>query len=210
MDLLKGAAGGIIGGLIGGTIWALIAYYAHYEIGWIAWGIGALVGFGMAVGSGGNGGAAGGGIAIIIALSSIVGGKYFASHLMVQHEVNKIKLVVTDEMMIMTQLEAGAAKLEGEGKKVAYKNGKNADTAETPADYPDWMVKQVKDYYEGLNDSERASLKKELQDSMEASVSGVASKVRSEAFSESFGAMDILFGVLAILTAWRVGSSDRA
>lgn len=39
------------GALIGAGIWFGVAYSTQYEIGWIAWGVGALAGLGMAIGS---------------------------------------------------------------------------------------------------------------------------------------------------------------
>ena len=43
--LLAGAAAAIIGG----AVWALIVGVTKYEVGWIAWGIGGLVGFAMSL-----------------------------------------------------------------------------------------------------------------------------------------------------------------
>lgn len=43
-----------IAALLGAVAWGLIAFYAHYEVGYLAWGIGALVGF-AAIKGGGHG-----------------------------------------------------------------------------------------------------------------------------------------------------------
>ncbi len=39
---------GILVGLPAAFLWALVAYVTHYEIGWVAWGVGALVGVAVA------------------------------------------------------------------------------------------------------------------------------------------------------------------
>lgn len=39
---------GLVAGVVGGFVWALIVAYTGYEVGWVAWGVGALVGFVMA------------------------------------------------------------------------------------------------------------------------------------------------------------------
>ncbi len=39
---------GILVGIPAAVVWALIAYFTGYEIGWVAWGVGALVGFAVA------------------------------------------------------------------------------------------------------------------------------------------------------------------
>lgn len=39
---------GILVGLPAAFLWALVAYVTHYEIGWVAWGVGALIGLAVA------------------------------------------------------------------------------------------------------------------------------------------------------------------
>jgi hypothetical protein len=46
-DLLRPTLAGAIAGLAGGIVWAAIVGLANAEIGWIAWGIGALIGWAM-------------------------------------------------------------------------------------------------------------------------------------------------------------------
>lgn len=41
-------AAGLVAALLGGGIWALIGIYANLEVGWVAWGIGVMVGVAMA------------------------------------------------------------------------------------------------------------------------------------------------------------------
>jgi len=68
-------AGGI-GGLIGAAIWAGISYATNYEVGWIAWGVGFLVGVGVRVSAGENEeGFAPGLTAAVVAIVAVLGGK---------------------------------------------------------------------------------------------------------------------------------------
>lgn len=39
---------GVLVGIPAAALWALIAYVTHYEIGWVAWGVGALIGLAVA------------------------------------------------------------------------------------------------------------------------------------------------------------------
>ena len=39
---------GVLVGIPAAALWALIAYVTHYEIGWVAWGVGAVVGVAVA------------------------------------------------------------------------------------------------------------------------------------------------------------------
>jgi len=41
-------AAGLVAAIVGGLVWAGIVLFANYEIGWVAWGIGVLVGLAMA------------------------------------------------------------------------------------------------------------------------------------------------------------------
>ena len=44
MNRFGALAGGVVAGSIGALIWAAIAYFTGYEVGWVAWGVGGLVG----------------------------------------------------------------------------------------------------------------------------------------------------------------------
>lgn len=213
MDLIKGAVGGIIGGAIGAVIWALVAYNLNVESGWIAWGIGGLAGLGVAIGMGGKGGVTGGGLAILIAIVSIGIGKYstvnlIASDVFKDADAKVASIEFTDEEMIESLVAKAAEDLEKSGKSVAYKNGKNLETAESLADYPDWIVKDRRTYFEGLSADDRAYFKKEKKDEIVAELNGIKSSATSEGFSASFSPFDILWAILAMVTAFRVGASE--
>ena len=77
-------AGAVAGGGIGAVIWAIVACTTGYEIGYLAWGVGGLVGFG-AYALGGRGQAAGVTCAAM-ALGSILAGKMLAVGYVVQNE----------------------------------------------------------------------------------------------------------------------------
>ena len=69
-------AAGFVSAIIGSVIWAGIVYYIDYEIGFVAWAIGVLIGFVMAV-IANEKSIMLGIIASLFAIISIVGGKYF-------------------------------------------------------------------------------------------------------------------------------------
>ncbi|MCU0485588.1 MAG: hypothetical protein MUC85_05695 [Anaerolineales bacterium] len=77
-NLALGILGGCIGGALGAAIWAAVTYFTEYQIGYLAIGVGFLVGFG--VGKLGKGidkifGVAG----AVISLVSVVMGNFLAS-----------------------------------------------------------------------------------------------------------------------------------
>lgn len=74
--LLLGVLLACVGGAIGAGIWYAIVMATDYEVGYVAWGVGALAGFGMMMGVGGHDDRAGilaGGIAGL----ALLAGKYF-------------------------------------------------------------------------------------------------------------------------------------
>jgi len=68
--------GGALGALVGACIWAAVSWATHLEIGWVAWGVGCLVGAG-AVAMGGRGKQAAA-VCALLAAVGIFGGKVFA------------------------------------------------------------------------------------------------------------------------------------
>lgn len=73
-----------IGGSIGAVIWGAIAYFAHAEVGYVAWGVGGLVGFCVRMGSGDMDEGIAGFIAAGGAVVSILAGKLLAGYFIVQ------------------------------------------------------------------------------------------------------------------------------
>lgn len=82
---LAAAAGAAVAGAL---IWAGIGYVAHLEIGFVAWGIGALVG-GAARGAGGRGGPVGM-TAAALTLASIAGGKLICHTLLFDQVMTEV------------------------------------------------------------------------------------------------------------------------
>ncbi len=76
MNLIGAIVGGVVGGLVGAAVWGAVTYYSGWEIGWIAWGIGGLVGLGVHLGGRGHGGAGLGAVAVVLALAAVLLGKY--------------------------------------------------------------------------------------------------------------------------------------
>jgi hypothetical protein len=72
----RGVLYSVIGAAIGAAIWAGVAIGTHYEIGWIAWGLGALAGAGMALGHEDKDGTAAGITAAGISLAGILAAKF--------------------------------------------------------------------------------------------------------------------------------------
>lgn len=81
------AAGG--SGLLGAVIWGAIAYFAHVEVGYVAWAIGGLVGFSVRVGAGEMDEGFAGVIAAIGSVISILLGKLLSVYFVVTYLIQK-------------------------------------------------------------------------------------------------------------------------
>lgn len=127
MKMLFGLVGGAIGGLIGAAIWAAVGYFTGFEVGWIAWGVGALVGIGVAVGMGGSGGVGGAGTAVLLALLAIVLGKWAVIHFSIQQALDPNGLAVSAIADVLI------AEREEQGKPVGPP--RNASEPESIADF---------------------------------------------------------------------------
>lgn len=118
--------GGLIGGAVGAAIWAAIGYFTGYEVGWIAWGIGALVGFGVTVGNRGRGGIAAGGTAAILALTSVLAAKW----IVVQAQMNQ--MLGGDELVVSYFADVILWETEEQGHELTMPD---PDAARSIADY---------------------------------------------------------------------------
>ena len=85
--LVRGTLFAVIGGLIGAALWAAVAYYAHVNLGIIAWVVGLCAGAGMKLGAGTAASSLSGFVAAVVALVSIAGGKFVTAYAIV-HDRN--------------------------------------------------------------------------------------------------------------------------
>ena len=83
--LMMSISGGLIGGFVGAAIWATIIALTEYEIGWIAWAVGALAGIGVRLGSNGEEGPWLGILSVLIAFASIYAGKAFGLYFLAKN-----------------------------------------------------------------------------------------------------------------------------
>lgn len=88
-NLVPGSLAGIAAALLGGGIWAAIVILTDYEVGFVAWGIGALCGFAVVLVSGGHKGVPLQTVAVLSSVIGILAGKYFAFSYMLQQFVER-------------------------------------------------------------------------------------------------------------------------
>lgn len=217
-SLVGGVIGGVIGGVVGAAVWAGVSYATGYEIGWIAWGIGGLVGLGVAWGDKGASGHLAGIVAVIISLCAILAGKYAAVQFVIDKHLTADSLagemtaaIETDEFMRSYVADRVVEKYEAAGKPVNWPEGMSVEEATVEAEYPPDVWADATARWEAMSDSERGDYRQQVRDTMTAdlaqAISGFRGDMIAEGFKQSFSAMDVIFFLLAVVTAFKIASS---
>ncbi len=227
MNLLKMAIGGAVAGLIGAAIWAAIGYFSGLEIGWIAWGIGMLVGIGVRVvgsqevaafdkvqkrmvrSTEGAAGPVAGMVAAVLAVVSVLAGKYALVHLFLSAPATSIEDYLEDDTMISSIADQIVIDHESGGRPVSWPAGVTAEEVYERADYPPEIWTEAESRWNAIPPEEKENLKKAQAELIGAAFENMEG-AQSSMFLASFGAFDLLWFGLAAVTAFRLGASASA
>lgn len=210
--MTRALLGATIGGLLGAALWAAVAFLFHFEIGWIAWGIGVACGFGAAkLGDDldWSTGAAAAGIAVL----SIAVGKYAAVHLVVNDAIQEIasgEAVVDEELAISYVADEFVMAYYAEGRPVNWPGGVEPMNPTMQSEYPRDVWADAVAAWNELTPQDRADFKAELARDMQANADLIRDGAVQAGFRESFGALDLLFLFLAVGSAYKLGSGASA
>lgn len=210
----KWVLAGSIGGAVGAAIWAAISYATNYEIGWIALGIGFVVGVCVRVSAGeSEEGFAPGLTAAAVAILSVLAGK-FAAYSMLVASIGglDLPLEITPEDMIVRQADEIVKERQSRGQTVAFANGKNLETASTQADYPTDIWQQASQKWQTLGPAEQEKQMAAEREEMKQVATLLGDGLRNLAppFSETFSLFDALWFFLAAATAFKLGHGNIA
>ena len=210
MGMLRWILGGLVGGAAGIVIWVLVGYFAQYEVGWIAWAVGFLVGVGVRYGAylgDHEEGMAQGILASVIAIGSIVTAKFLLFSILVggtdteglREIVGEIRF--DDEAMIATIADDLAQEMTDRGQTVNWPSGMTYDEASRRADYPVKLWRQAETLWNQLGPAEQQERKRQRL-MFAAALSEAASEPD---FGEFFSPWDLLWFALATITAYKIG-----
>ncbi len=200
-------AAGIIAGLVGALIWAAIAYFAHIQLGFIAWVIGGMVGFAVAAASKGEADQVSGCAAAVIAIAAILGGKYITAMAIVSNFApNVSEMRTTDEDAQASFAYEIVKAADQSGRKLVWPEGKTADNAESLADYPKDVAKEAADRWTAMSGPEQSAFKVDRDAKTTAVMSTLRGTMTHDAFMHSFTFLSMVFCVFALITAFKVGS----
>ncbi|MEO1236915.1 MAG: hypothetical protein AAFX76_09030 [Planctomycetota bacterium] len=208
MNFFGALAGGLIGGVVGGAIWAGIAYFTGYEIGWIAWGIGALVGYGTYRGAEAAD-VRGGVMAVVISLLAIAGGKYAAVELAVSKAFSGGEVAAlydNDEYVVSYLADEELEAMIRRGETPDFPAEADFEMPDSRDDYPFEVWNRAQSRWDQMSADDQQTFRDDKRRQHQAMLATLRSGITEEGFLNSFGAMDFLFGALAIFTAFKVGS----
>jgi len=220
---VRALIGALVAGFIGGAVWAAVSYYTNYEIGWIAWAIGALVGIGAYAGSGGQGGGAVGLIAGVVAVASVLGGKYAVIEIVGNAEIKKVHDEADARLKDMFKDDASfkvhmAHQLVDEansaGRSLKWPKDMDDDKAETAADFPADVWKDVESRWKSMSADARRDYSEQTRDAareqIHAVVDAMGRHAKGEGYLASFSPWDILWVGLALVTGARIGNGGAS
>lgn len=219
MFKLNAVVGGLIGGAVGALVWATVVYVTDYEIGWIAWGVGALVGYGVAAGNGdaARSSTAAGVLAVAISVLAILAGRYAAVQMMMPSDEEILDMFAAelenDEYVVSYVADEVVAELEGAGRPVAWPDGVDPSTASTRAEYPADVWAQAEGRWAAFTPEMKTVYRQEVEGELRANVTANLPAIRAAmgtgGFMGTFSPIDLLFFGLATVTAFGVGSGGK-
>lgn len=209
--------GGVIAGAIGALVWAGIAYFTGYEVGWVAWGVGGLVGLGVVLGNSGERSPQAGVLAVVITVLALLAAKYTTVQLVLSDDDEIVSAMVAgledDELVISYLADDVVVEFMSEDRPVDWPAGVDPSQAATEAEYPPdvWAVAQSR--WDAMSVDEREEYRAALREMVTSNIAVAMEDIRSEmaqvGFIGSFGLMDIIFFGLAIVTAYKVATNSQ-
>lgn len=197
---------GLAAGLVPGLFWIGIGYFAHRELGWIAWGVGLCVGWGLRIAAGGAKGIASGALAVVISILVIFLCKFsvallltaqFADNALGDTSDDGVKLYLANS--IMEDEAENGAKNRGVGSEHDWSKFKSLDQ------FPREIRDETEERWENMSEEERDNIRDEMLRFKQIPIVLMA----IIAFLKSFRPLDLLWFFLASVSAYRVGSGGR-
>jgi hypothetical protein len=212
MKFGKWVLAGSAGGLAGALVWAAISYGANAEVGYLAWAIGAIVGFCVRVAAGGDDeGTAPGLTAVGVAIGAIVLGKYLAVSFTVSKIANEIALPpITETHLICQWADEIIEERQAKGQTVVMPNGISVQDATEQAHYPPDIWHQASAKWQLIPVAERTQKLDQETKARAAAFAALKGAIRSQGFFASFGVFDVLWFLLAAGTAYKLGSGNSS
>jgi hypothetical protein len=206
MRLGQQILGGVIGGALGAGAWVAIVHFTGYEVGFVAWGVGLLVGLGSMTMAGGRSTALGAVAAGLIALLAVLGGKAGMAYLQVDQIQTQLGLdgKLGKEMAITAIAEDVQGEFTAQGRPVDDQWPKGVLKNDDPrAFYSPQVWAEAESRWHALTPSQQMSMRSRVEHHVNTS----PEQLFVAAFLGSFSLYDVLWLVLASMSAFKIASS---
>ncbi len=211
MSVIRWILGGFAGAAAGILIWVLCGYFTHYEVGWIAWGVGFMVGFGVRYTAyyfdDGDPSLAKGIVASLLAVIAIMTAKgLLFTFLYGRDDGAELRnfaasIQIDDEANIAVIASELSEEAQKQGKKIAWPPGVSLDTASRKKDFPLDIWQKAEARWNQLGPKEQQE-RKHNRAMLAMTLSQLGERPDP---SKAYSFYDILWFGLAIITAFKVG-----
>ncbi|MEL7473606.1 MAG: hypothetical protein AAGK04_09840 [Planctomycetota bacterium] len=201
--IVKQFLAGLVAGLIGAAVWAAVVAMTGFEVGIIAWALGALVGFACAA-SGSHRGVGMGVLASLIAIAAIGAGKLGGAWFVADQVVQDLSGPIDDEFLVSYIADETLADYEAAGYELDYPPGADLDFPTREGDYPVRVWSEASGQWEEMSGFER----QELREQVIAERRAFHAVMVIAAFFGSFGVFDLLWMFLAVGSAFKLAASE--
>lgn len=206
--MIKALVFGIAAGLVGAAVWTGIGFFSGYEIGFVAWGIGALVGAAVGLGAGAKAGVPTGVVAVVIAVVAVVAGKAGVIGAdLARYLGENPPPAVTEENLISYVADEVVDDRQAAGQPVVWSPDVDPNTAWVEADYPADVWAEAETRWAALSDDEKAAYRTIAEERV-AYTSEVIGQAFGDALRASFSPFDLLWFGLAVVSAFKLGASS--
>ncbi len=196
--------------MLGGLAWALVAHYTNREFGYLAWGIGALVGFAMLKGNK-QGSVKAGILAVVLSLSGILLGKLILDEMaytsdetvknILNDKENRDGILATGHYLIMREEEPMSEPCQALFDGVLLE-GAGGFPEEMTDEQNEIMEKLRVRIEEKSHEKKAAAIKRFMQYFAD-------NTPLTERIQGTLSAYDIIFALLAMVTSFKLASGKE-
>ena len=202
---VKGLTAGIGVGTIGAILGGLLVYFTNFEIGWMAWVIGAGVGATVAWGS--DGSRKMGMVAVAISILSLLAGRYIPVEISLEKAAKIAKQDLAhqlkkDDYMISRLADEIFEQSQGQGHSVEYSFSFLDNTIDVKTEHSKELLQQAKDKWDSMTPAEKKVCRKRDRQQMVMTIDAFIGSMQRETFIRSFKGIEFVFFILGIVTAY--------
>ena len=193
-----------IAGILGAIIWAWIGYQFHIRIGYIAIGIGALVGLAAAMGAGGEADTNTGIMAAIIAVVAITFGRYAVYHFAVEDWIKEYQQTIDHNTELHDIANDIVTEKMASGSQLTWPTGRSPSDWTDPSELPPKIWGEANARWQGLTADQRTQRIEDLRTAARLELKSDRSG-QIPSFFQALSFFDYLYAFVAAAAAFKLG-----